>query len=198
MKRIPLLLTLLALSGCLLMVTGCLYDSAPSGPARSIDTWLLGQWQASDSSGNASTATVAPGGASHYQITFTGNNGHQVHHFDAWLSRVDDFSILVLKSLDGESIGKHLLLHHELLSPSPAPPGGVGATRIRISELQLDPSVQSLDPYNLRKAIREALKRGDLLAPYNVVTDRKSGGGTTPGSVIWTRTGSVALNGETF
>ena len=160
MKRIARLLTLLVLSGCLLMVTGCLYDSAPSGPVRSIDTWLLGQWQASDSSGNASTATVAPGGASHYLITFTGNNGHPVHHFDAWLSRVDDFSILVLKSLDGESTGRHLLLHHELLSPSPAPPGGVGATRIRISELQLDPSVQSLDPYNLRKAIREALKRG--------------------------------------
>ena len=198
MKRIPLLLTLLALSGCLLMVTGCLYDSAPSGPVRSIDTSLLGQWQASNSSGNASTATVVLGATSHYQITFTGKNGHQVQHFDAWLSRVDDFSILVLKSLDGESTGKHLLLHHELLSPSPAPPGGVGATRIRISELQLDPSVQSLDPYHLRKAIRNALRRSDLLAPYNVITDRKSGGGTIPGSVIWTRTGSVALNGETF
>lgn len=198
MKRIPRLLTLLVLSGCLLMVTGCLFDSAPSGPARSIDTWLLGQWQASDSTGNASTATVAPGAASHYQVTFTGNNGRRVHHFDAWLSRVDDFSILVLKSLDGEDTGKHLLLHHELLSPSPAPPGGVGAARIRISELQLDPGAESLDPYRLRKTIREALKRGDLLAPYDVVKDRKSGGGVIPGSVIWTRTGSVALNGETF
>ena len=198
MKRIARLLTLLVLSGCLLMVTGCLYDSAPSGPVRGIDTWLIGQWQASDSSGNASMATVAPGAASHYQITFTGNNGHQAHHFDAWLSRVDDFSILVLKSLDGESTGKHLLLHHELLSPSPAPPGGVGAARIRISELQLDPGAESLDPYNLRKVIREALKRGDLLAPYDVVKDRKSGGAVIPGSVIWTRTGSVALNGATF
>jgi hypothetical protein len=111
---------------------------------------------------------------------------------------VDDFSILVLKSLDGEDTGKHLLLHHELLSPSPAPPGGVGAARIRISELQLDPGAESLDPYRLRKTIREALKRGDLLAPYDVVKDRKSGGGVIPGSVIWTRTGSVALNGETF
>ena len=198
MTRILRILTLLILSGCLLMVTGCLYDSAPSGPARSIDTWLLGQWQASDSSGKTSTATVSPGTSSRYQITFTGNNGRQLQHFDAWFSRVDDFSILVLKSLDGEDAGKHLLLHHELLSPSPAPPGGVGATRIRISELQLDPSAQSLDPYHLRKAIREALKRGDLLAPYDVVSDRKSGGSAIPGSVIWTRTGSVALNGETF
>jgi hypothetical protein len=182
----------------LFLLTGCLYDSAPSGPVRSIDTWLVGQWETTDASGNISTATVAPAGTGLYAITFSGKNGRQMEHFDGWLSRVDDFSILVLKALDGENTGKHLLFHHELLSPTPAPPGGAGATRVRISELQLDASSQSLDPYNLRKVIRTALKHGDLLAPYDVVADRKTGGSKTPGSVIWTKTGGVTMSGETF
>ena len=192
------ILRLLCLTAFLLTLPGCLYDSAPSGPVRSIDTWLVGQWQATDASGNVSTATVAPAATGHYTITFSGNKGRQVYRFDGWLSRVDDFSILVLKSLDGENSGKHLLLHHELLSPAAALPGGVGATRIRISELQLDPTSRSLDPYHLRKAIRASLKQGDLLSPYDVVSDRKAGGGAIPGSVIWTKTGGMTLTGETF
>jgi hypothetical protein len=192
------LFRILPLAALLFLVSGCQYDSAPSGPVRSIDTWLVGQWQATDASGNATTATVTPSATGHYAVTFSGNKGRQVYHFDAWLSRVDDFSILVLKSLDGTDTGRHLLLHHELLSPAPPVPGGVGATRIRISELQLDPSARSLDPYRLRKMIREALRRGDLLAPYDVVADRKAGGSKIPGSVVWTKTGSVALNGAAF
>lgn len=192
-RQLPLFL----LAALLCLFTGCLYDSAPSGPSRSIDTWLLGQWKTEDASGHLSTATVIPGKTSHYSISLATKGGHE-HSFDAWLSRVDDFSILVLKSLDGNDAGKHLLIHHELLSPTPAPPGGLGSTRIRISELQLDPSAGSLDPTHLRKVIREALKRGDLLAPYDVVADRKAGGKKIPGSVIWTKTGNVTIKGETF
>ena len=196
MTRIPLL-RLLPLAA-LLLLSGCLYDSAPSGPVKSIDTWLIGQWTATDKSGSVSTATVVPGPTGHYQVTFSGNKGRQVRRFDGWLSRVDDFSILVLKGLDGEDAGRHLLLHHELLSPAPAPTGGVGATRIRISELELDPAAQSLDARRLRAAIRSALKSGTLLAPYDEVSDRKAGGAALPGSVIWTKTGSVTIGGETF
>lgn len=188
----------LCLATCVFLLSGCLYDSAPSGPTRSIDTWLLGQWQTEDPSGHSSTVTVMPGKAGHYGIRFERSKGNTARTFDGWLSRVDDFSILVLKADDGEKAGKHLLLHYELLAPSPAPPGGVGSPRVRISELQLDSSASSLDPYHLRKTIRESLDRGDLLAPYNVVSDRKAGGLKIPGSVIWTKTGQVSLNGETF
>lgn len=191
LRPIPLLVTVLLLSGCL-------YDNPPSGPSRSIDTTLVGQWETKDQSGQISRVMVSPASSDHYRVTHSSNGGRQVYHFDAWLGRVDDFSILVLKSLDGEETGKHLLLHHELLSPAPAPPGGVGATRIRLSELQLDPSAATLDSYHLRRDIRDALKAGTLLAPYDVVADRKSGGGKTPGSMIWTKTGGVTLKGETF
>jgi hypothetical protein len=181
-----------------LLLSGCLYDNPPSGPSRSIDTALVGQWETIDRSGQVNRVTVTPSSSDHYRIVWSGNKGTRTLGFDAWLGRVDDFSILVLKSLDGQNEGKYLLLHHELLSPGFARPGEVGATRIRVSELQLDPSAATLDPYHLRRDIRDALKAGTLLAPYDVVTDRKSGGVKTPGSVIWTKTGGVTLKGETF
>lgn len=182
-----------------LMLTGCLYDNAPSGPSRSIDTWLVGQWQTKDKSGHSYSSVVSPTKASdHYQITFSKpNSGAQ--QFDGWITRVDDFKILVVKSLnEGPSFGKYALYHYELLAPAPAPPGGLGAERIRLSELQLDDSARSLDPFNLRKAIREALKAGTLLAPFDTVAERKGKLEQTPGSVIWTKNGSVTLKGETF
>ena len=67
-----------------------------------------------------------------------------------------------------------------------------------MSELQLDDSCQTLKPYDLRKAIRQALKDGTLLTPHDVVAERKGLAEEIPGSVIWTKTGGVTLSGETF
>jgi len=170
---------------------------SPSGPSRNIDTWLVGQWDAQDKSGRDYHAVVATASPSHYRITVTCGAG-AAGDYDAWISRVDGFEILVVKALSGESAGKHALFHHELLSPGTPPPGCIGATRIRLSELQLDPSAETLDSYHLRRDIRDALKTGTLLAPYDVVSDRKLGGATIPGSVIWTKSGGVTLSGETF
>jgi len=182
-----------------LSVTGCLYDNPPSGPTRSIDTWLVGQWHSQDKSGHSYSAVVGPTTASdHYRVTFS-RGGGVPQEFDGWISRVDDFQILVVKSLnEGPSQGKYSLYHYELLSPAPAPPGGVGAERIRLSELQLDDSTRSLDSFLLRKAIRQSLKAGTLLAPFDTVAERKGKIDQTPGSVIWTKSGSVTLQGETF
>lgn len=194
MRLFSQFLSLLVIS---LILSGCLYDNPPSGPSQSIDTWLVGQWEASDKAGHTYRAIIAPATSSHYRITASGQGKAPVE-FDAWISKVDGFSILVLKSLDGSSAGKYALFRHELLSPGTPPPGGIGATRIRLTELQLDPSAASLDSYHLRRDIRDALKAGTLLPPYDVVADRKLGGGSIPGSVIWTRTGGVTLQGETF
>jgi hypothetical protein len=187
-----------ALLFCLL-ATGCLYDNPPSGPTRSIDTWLVGQWDAQDKSGHSYSAVVSPTTASdHYRVIFS-RRGIAPREFDGWISRVDDFQILVVKSLgEGPSHGKYSLYHYELLSPAPAPPGGVGAERIRLSELQLDDSTRSLDSFHLRKAIRESLRAGTLLAPFDTVAERKGKIDQTPGSVIWTKSGGVTLQGETF
>lgn len=185
------------LLGALLLLSGCLYENPPSGPSQNIDTWLVGQWDAKDKSGRDYHAVVAPSSPSHYRITLS-RGGSVSGDYDAWISRVDGFSILVARSLNGESAGKHALFHYELLSPSAPAPGEIGSTRIRLSELQLDPSAATLDSYHLRRDIRDALKAGTLLAPYDVVSDRKQGGNVIPGSVIWIKSGGVALNGETF
>jgi hypothetical protein len=212
--------------GLCLLLCGCPYDSAPSGPSQSLDTWLVGQWAAKDKSGRDYQAVVAPSSSDHYAITLTGK-GKSPETYDAWISKVDGFSILVVKFTEGSSAGKYALFHHELIAPGTRPPGGIGATRIRLSELQLDPSAETLDPYHLRRDIRDALKAGTLLAAYDVAAVRKEEAKetketptsvdlakpevksstnstsspellSTPGSVIWTKTGDVTLHGETF
>lgn len=198
------ILKILPLLGILLPLAGCLYDNPPTGPSRSIDTWLVGQWQTKAKTGHSYSAVVVPTTASdHYRVTFS-RPGSSAQEFDAWISRVDGFSILVLKSLDGigargvGGAGKYLLCHYELLAPGTPPPGGVGAERIRLSELQLDESTRTLDSFKLRAAIRTALKEGTLLAPFDTVAERKGKLAAIPGSLIWTKTGSVTLTGETF
>lgn len=189
---------LLSLLGSLLLLTGCLFDNPPSGPSQSIDTWLVGQWETKDKSGHTCRTVVAPASSSHYRISLSGLKGG-TQEFDAWIGRVDGFSILILKSLnEGPCVGKYVLFHYELLSPAKPQPGNIGATRIRLSELQLDESCRSLDSYKLRAAIRQGLKEGTLLAPYDVVAERKGKTEEIPGSVIWTKTGGVTLSGETF
>ncbi len=194
-------------------LSGCLYDYAPSGPSRGIDTWLLGQWQTQDKAGHQFTAIVTRASSDHYKVEFQGH-GVQPLEFGGWISRVDGFSMLVLRSLNqGPTFGKVALYHDELLSPEKAPPGGIGATRIRLSELQLDESTRSLDSIKLRAAIRSALKKGTLLVPHDVVADMKAeiNPGSAkdsktskktreeiPGSIIWTRTGGVTFRGEPF
>ena len=198
------ILRTLPLLGILLILSGCLYDNPPSGPVRSIDTWLVGQWGTEDKAGHECSAVVSPTNASdHYRVTFS-RLGSRSQEFGGWISRVDGFSILVLKSLDDlgargtGGVGKYLLFHYELLSPGVPAPGGLGAERIRLSELQLDDSARSLDSFKLRAAIRSALKAGTLLAPFDTVAERKGKIEALPGSVLWTKTGSVTLQGETF
>jgi len=207
MKRILRVVRILPLLGILILLGGCLYDNPPTGPSRSIDTWLVGQWQTSTKTGRVYSAIVAPTTASdHYHVIFS-RPGSSSQEFDGWISRVDGFSILVLKALDGNgandaggagSVGKYLLCHYELLAPGTPPPGGIGAERIRLSELQLDESTRTLDPFKLRAAIRSALKSGTLLAPFDTVAERKGKLEALPGSIIWTKTGGVTLKGETF
>jgi len=192
------LLTLIPVLGVLLLLNGCLYDNPPSGPSTSIDTWLVGQWETLDSAGHHFKTVVAPGDSDHYRLTFF-HNAKLPENFDAWISRVDGFSILTVKSLnEGPSHGKFSLLHYELLAPGTPSPGGVGPTRIRLSELQLDESTRMLDSYKLRSAIRSGLKAGTLLAPFDTVAERKGKLEAIPGSIIWTKNGNVTLNGETF
>ena len=189
---------LLTLIGTLLLLTGCLYDHAPSGPSQGIDTWLLGQWETVDKASHHVTATVTTVASDRYHVSFCPRGGRTLE-FDGWISRVGGFSILVLNcTSEGKYQGKCSLYHYELLAPGTPTPGGIGATRIRISELQLDETSRTLEPYELRKAIRAALKDGTLLVPHDVVAELKKEQEDIPGSVIWTKTGGVTKSGVTF
>ena len=166
-------LPLLPVLGISLLLNGCLYDNPPSGPAASIDTWLAGQWETKDSAGHLFKTIIAPTSSDHYRVTLI-QNGKSSTSFDAWISRVDGFSILTLKSLnEGLSLGKFSLFHYELLAPGTPPPGSVGPTRIRISELQLDESCRMLNSFHLRAEIRKALKGGTLLPPRDAAAELK-------------------------
>lgn len=158
--------------GLSFLLSACLYDHPPSGPSCDIDTWLIGQWKAVDKSGHACSAVMSRASADHYHLQLD-TPGKAAMEFDGWISRIDGFPILVLRSLDsGPTPGKCSLFHYELLAPSKPLPGEVGATRIRIRELQLDESCRTLDPFHLRKAIRSALRAGTLLPAYDVVAEK--------------------------
>ena len=196
-RRFPYLL--LPILAVLLLLAGCIYDYAPSGPVRDIDTWLLGKWATQDKAGHQFNAVVTRDSVDHYRVEFQQQGGETLV-FNGWISRVDDFSILVLRSMnEGPTFGKFALYHYELLSKGPpANPGDIGANRIRLSELQLDESTRTLESYKLRAAIRKSLKDGSLLVPHNVVADLKTQKVEIPGSIVWSKTGGVTFNGETF
>jgi hypothetical protein len=165
---------------------------------RNIDSWLLGQWSSKDKEGHQFTAVATPASVDHYNISLQPLNGPS-QKFDGWISRVDGFSILVLRSLnEGPTFGKFAIYHYELLTPGYPPPGELGPKRIRLSELELDESTRTLDSFHLRAAIRKALKDGTLLVPHNVVADLKSNRAQIPGSIVWTKTGNVTIKGEMF
>ncbi len=162
------------------LLSGCLYESAPSQPLGQMDTWLLGHWISQDKSGKIFEATVTPQNNIHYHVTVCNKDkNNQAWGFDGWISRVDDLQLLTLRSLsqDPRYCGKYLFFHYELLTPEAAPINGVGARRMRLIQLQLPKSAETLDSYHLRQAIRNALKANLLLLPE--------------GSSIWTRTGDV-------
>lgn len=162
-----------ALLPLVLLFSGCLFDHAPSGPSCGIDTWLIGQWQTSDKSGHTYQAVMSRATSDHYHLLLS-RTGNESLEFDGWISRVDGFPILVFQSLNaGTGYAKFAFFHYELLSPSKPPPGGVGATRIRLTELNLDESSRSLDSYQLRKVIRSELKSGTLIPAYDVVAEKK-------------------------
>ena len=166
-----------------LLLSGCLYTSAPSQPAHQIDTWLLGSWIAQDKGGKVFEAVVTPETNTRYHVSICNKDKNSTHpwEFEGWLSRVDDLKFLTLCSLstDPRYHGKYLFFHYELMPSEKAPVNGVGARRMRLIEPQLEESARNLDSYQLRQAIRMALHQGHLLVPE--------------GSSIWTRTGNVSL-----
>lgn len=166
-----------------LLLVGCLYESAPSIPSSQIDTWLLGQWITQDKSGKVFEAIVTPKDNVHYEVTLWDQDKNKNHpwKFTGWISRVDDLKLLTLRSLseDPRYHGKYLFFHYELMTPEPAPLNGVGSRRMRLLALQLPKEAEHATSYQLREAIRKALRQHLLLFPE--------------GSSVWTRTGEVYL-----
>lgn len=179
--KLPFRVFLALLTAC--FFSSCLYNSAPSLPASQVNTWLLGHWISQDKSGKVFEAIVEPKDNIHYDVTIWDQDKNKDHpwKFSGWISRVDDLKLLTLCSLsdDPRYHGKYLFFHYELLKPEAAPINGVGARRIRLTSLQLPKEAQQDTPYQLRQAIRKALRQHLLLFEE--------------GSSVWTRTGEVYL-----
>jgi len=169
-----------------LLLSSCLYDSAPSKPAGQINTALVGIWTAQDKNGKVFEVTVTPESNLLYHVSCYDKykNEKDPWQFEGWISRVDELKILTLCSLSSNPRyhGKYLFFHYEVIAPGPAPIDNVGPRRMRITQLLLDESARHLDPKQLRQAIRERLKQETLLP--------------SEGSVVWTKVGSVTWKGE--
>jgi hypothetical protein len=169
-----------------LLLSSCLYDHAPSRPASQINTALVGTWTAQDQHGRVLEAKVTPMSNLYYHISCYDKDKNEKNpwQFEGWISRVDDLKLLTLRSLssDRRYQGKYLLFHYEVIAPGKAPVSGIGAPRVRITQLQLDLSARHLDPKALRQAIREELNQQRLLL--------------SEGSAVWTKIEDVAWKGE--
>lgn len=156
MPRIfPLLAVVLSLA-----LGGCLSDSPPSPPSQSVNTWLLGVWEAKSAEGNLRRATVAPSSSDRMTVLYEEiNPKKQVVRsgtFPAWISHVGSAKLLVVEVPSPEKKnGKgYLLLGYQLLDP----------LNVRVRELVTDISESSAPPFALRKTIREHFKKGTLFS----------------------------------
>jgi len=150
--KLPALLLLLPL----FLLSGCLFDNPPTGPSRSMNTWLLGQWEHKTKEGKTLKATVGPLDGSRYVIYLQEFNKAgklvQTTTYPAWISRVGQIPLLTVEVNSGEGT-RYAVMSYQLLDP----------LSVRIRQLQMDDSARSLSSFQLRVAMRRQFKEGTLL-----------------------------------
>lgn len=168
------------LGGVLLVaVAGCLPESflsAPTGPSRSNNTWLLGVWE-TPKEGNEGVfrAVVTPVSSDRFLVLLEDRdaNGKVLRgtNFEAWISKVGKATLITGQFPDPDQPGRFLVFGYQLLDP----------LTVRIREI--NPPVEALQasPFQLRQAIRRAFKEGTLYQGEEQ---------------IWTKTGEIFWNPE--
>jgi hypothetical protein len=142
-----------------LVLSGCLFDRPlTNGPTESINTWLLGVWEAKDDKGQAVRAMDTPISGDRYdvQVSLSGKKPHEIrrYRFEMWPSRVGPTLFLTLRCLESPGdvpTGGHVFIQSQLLSQN--------TIKTYAFKLDADPSASS---YELRKEIRLKLKELSL------------------------------------
>lgn len=149
---------------------GSLFSIAPSGPMRSNNTWLNGQWETTASDGSEWKATLAPLSNDRFQLSFQRKaTSPQVPELSGtatgWIARVGDASLLILELAQSQ----YVVLGFQTLNP----------LLVRTRELKLPPDAKTDSPYKLRAQIRAAFKNGTLFSGEQA---------------IWKKTGEIFWN----
>lgn len=172
--RIALLLPLLfVFSGC----PEDTYLSAPTGPSRSNNTWLLGVWETPTEKGGLRRAVISPTDSDRMVLVFTeiDEKKNKVAEFTgaAWVSRVGRATLLTIE-LPSATQGAppvYGIIGYQLLNP----------LLVRVREVTLDEEARTVDAFQLRRFIRRALQAATLFAGRDE---------------LWTKVGEIYWNPE--
>ena len=180
------LFSFIALPLVVVLLGGCLFEVAPTGPSRSNNTWLMGVWEFTAKDGTKKKAIVTPVESDWMEIFESdrmeifylekakGGKVKRQGQYPAWISRVGQASLLVVE-VDGPEGQGYLLLGYQLLDP----------LTIRIREVTLNTAELKPGAYQLRKAIREAFKEGMLYRGDEEIWERT-------GEIYWSPEGNPA------
>lgn len=161
-----------------LLPAGCLYESAPTGPSRSDNTWLLGVWEHTTKEGETRKAIVTPVGSDQMLIIFEEKNANgrvqRSGTYPAWISRVGDAVLLTIEAKD-PAPGGYFLLGYQLLDP----------LNVRLREVTLDSGAIRPGAFALRSAIRRAFRDGTLFGGDDEIW-------TKIGEIYWDPEGNPA------
>jgi hypothetical protein len=156
---------------------GCLpetYLSAPSAPSRSNNTWILGVWETpKDENKGVFRAVVTPVSSERFLILLEdrepGGKVLRSGSFEAWISKVGRATLITGTTPDPGQAGRYLVFGFQLLDP----------LTVRVRELTLPADAIQATSFQLRKAIRSALKDGTIFQGEDQ---------------LWTKTGEIFWN----
>lgn len=160
------------------LLSGCLFEVAPTGPSRSDNTWLLGVWEFEDADGNKKKAIVAPTQSDRMVVVFEEKNkGGKILRsgtYPAWISKVGQATLLVFE-VSGQQESGYFLLGYQLLDP----------LTIRLREVTLGAYDRKPGAYGLRSVIRQAFREGTLFQGEQEIWSKT-------GEIFWQQGGDPA------
>ena len=104
-----------------LLLAGCFFENPlTSKPSDNLNTWLLGEWEHRDKNGTVSRAVVTPLSEDTYsvQVSLAKRGGRRTYNFEAWGSRVGEFTFHTLRSIQPAPDlpeGAFVFLHAQLV-----------------------------------------------------------------------------------
>ncbi|MFV0338220.1 MAG: hypothetical protein ACK5LK_08280 [Chthoniobacterales bacterium] len=151
-KALPLFL--------ILLLSGCLYENAPTKSSASVNTWLFGKWEHKTEKGLLKKLTIGPLEGSrdsqyvlYLQEYSKSGKLERTNTYTAWHSRVGSIPLITI-AVPTEQGTKYQLVVFQLLSP----------LTLRVRELQMTPEEKALSSFQLRVALRKKFQDGTLLA----------------------------------